>query len=108
MQKRGGIARSCATSVYFPTNTHREKRRPEKVNEFLVALKAKNGIFCIYVESFFDRDGKHYLKHTSNRDDAAHFSLERAEAVIEELKDYRVTGQVEWVEPLPDIEGLAN
>jgi hypothetical protein len=83
---------------------------------FIVALKAKNGEFCLYVEAFTRHNGKDYLKHTTKIEEAKRFSRLTAEDVVERVKEYRCTGRVEKVsvdnslrEPVdPAIESISN
>jgi len=70
--------------------------QPVEAN-FIVALKAKNGQFCLYVEAFTRHNGKDYLKHTSKIEEAKRFSRFTAEDVVERVKEYRCTGRVEKV-----------
>ena len=65
--------------------------------DFIVALKAKNGEFCLYVEAFTRSGGRDYLKHTTKIDEARRFSRFMAEDVVERVKEYRCTGRVERV-----------
>jgi hypothetical protein len=65
--------------------------------DFIVTLMAKNGQFCLFVEAFVKRNGKHYLKHTSRIEEAKRFSRFIAEDVVESVKEYRCTGRVERV-----------
>jgi hypothetical protein len=70
--------------------------QPVEAN-FIVALKAKNGKFCLYVEAFTRHNGKDYLKHTTKIEEAKRFSRFTAEDVVERVKEYRCTGRVEKV-----------
>ena len=65
--------------------------------DFVVSLKARNGEFCLFVQSFFKRNGKSYLKHTTDISEAKRFSRIIAEEVCEEVREYRCTGRVERV-----------
>jgi hypothetical protein len=64
---------------------------------FIVALRARNGEFCLYVEAFSRHGGKDYLKHTTKIEEAKRFSRFTAEDVVERVKEYRCTGRVEKV-----------
>lgn len=68
-------------------------------SDFIVALRAKNGEFCLYVEAFTRHNGKDYLKHTSKIEEAKRFSRFVAEDVLEQVREYRVTGRVERIAP---------
>lgn len=70
--------------------------QPVEAN-FIVALKAKNGEFCLYVEAFTRHNGKDYLKHTTKIEEAKRFSRFTAEDVVKRVEDYRCTGRVEKV-----------
>jgi hypothetical protein len=65
--------------------------------DFIVALKARNGEFCLFVESFIRRNGKSYLKHTTDIAQAKRMAKLTAMSVCDEVKDYRCTGRVERV-----------
>jgi hypothetical protein len=65
--------------------------------DFIVSLKARNQEFCLFVESFFTKNGKSYLKHTTDISLAKRFSRITAEEVVEQVKEYRCTGRVERV-----------
>jgi hypothetical protein len=67
--------------------------------DFIVALKARNQEFCLFVESFFTKNGKSYLKHTTDISLAKRLSRIGAEEVVEQVKEYRCTGRVERVSP---------
>lgn len=64
---------------------------------FIVALKAKNGEFCLYVKAFTRLNGKERLKHTTKISEAKRFSRFTAEDVVERVQEYRCTGRVEKV-----------
>jgi hypothetical protein len=76
----------------------RDFSQPLEAN-FVVALKAKNGEFCLFVESFFRRKGKDYMQHTSDIARAKRFAKLTAEDVVERLMEFRCTGRVERVSP---------
>ena len=67
--------------------------------DFVVALKAKNGEFCLYVEAFTRTNGRDYLKHTTKIEEARRFSRFTAEDVVAKVREYRCTGRVERVSP---------
>jgi hypothetical protein len=65
--------------------------------DFIVAVKARSGEFCLFVESFFRRNGKHYLRHTADITHAKRFAKITAQEVCAEVREYRCTGRVERV-----------
>lgn len=65
--------------------------------DFIVALRAKNGEFCLFVEAFFRKNGKNYLRHTTEISEAKRFARITAEEVVERVRDFRCTGRVERV-----------
>ena len=72
--------------------------QPVEAN-FIVALKAKNGQFGLFVEAFERRNGKDYLRHTIDIVKAKRFSRFTAEDVVKKVEEYRCTGRVEKVSP---------
>jgi len=74
-----------------------------RVESYVVALRAKNGEYSLYVEAFADRivdegDGlkeKSYLKHTTRLDEAKRYSLRDAEDVLRKIEEFRCKGRVE-------------
>ena len=72
--------------------------QPVEAN-FIVALKAKNGQFGLFVEAFERRNGKDYLRHTIDIVKAKLFSRFIAEDVVKKVEEYRCTGRVEKVSP---------
>jgi hypothetical protein len=67
--------------------------------DFIVALKAKSGGFDLFVEAFARKNGKEYLRHTSDIREARRFARFTAEDVVEQVKEYRCLGRVERVSP---------
>jgi hypothetical protein len=65
--------------------------------DFIVSLRARNGEFCLFVQAFFKKNGKEYLRHTTNLFEAKRYSRIMAEEACERVKEYRCTGRVERV-----------
>lgn len=65
--------------------------------DFIVSLKAKSGSYDLFVEAFVRKNGKSYLRHTSDIRAAKRFSKFTAFDVSEQVKEYRLSGQVERV-----------
>jgi hypothetical protein len=101
--------------VAITENKAADFSQPVEAN-FIVALKAKNGKFCLYVEAFTRHNGKDYLKHTTKIEEAKRFARFTAEDVVERVKEYRCTGRVEKIsgdntrhEPVdPALESIGN
>jgi hypothetical protein len=66
--------------------------------DYVVALKTRNGGYCLFVVSCEKRQGKPYLKHTSDISEAKRYSQAEAESVVEQVKEHRCTGRVERAE----------
>jgi hypothetical protein len=64
---------------------------------FIVALKARNGEFCLFFKAFTRKNGKSYMEHTTDISEAHRMSRLIAEDVAEEVKEYRCFGRVERV-----------
>lgn len=80
------------------TMTRRERDFSQPVcADFVVSLKARSGDYCLFVASFFKKNGKSYLKHTTDITEAKRFSRTMAEEVVDQVKEYRCTGRVERV-----------
>ena len=67
--------------------------------DFVVALKAKNGGYDLFVEVLTTKNGKGYLRHTSSIQEARRFTQPIAENIALKVQDYRCTGRVELVSP---------
>lgn len=65
--------------------------------DFIVSLKAKSGGYDLFIEAFTRKNGKSYLRYTSDIRDAKRFSKFVAADVVQQVKDYRCVGQVERV-----------
>lgn len=65
--------------------------------DFIVSLRARSGGFDLFVEAFTKKNGKSYLRHTSDIRDAKRFSKFTAQEVAEQVAEYRCTGRVERV-----------
>jgi hypothetical protein len=63
---------------------------------FVVALRAKNQEYCLYVQRFYRQDGREVLRHTSNLAEAKRYTREQAEQVVEQVATFRCKGRVEY------------
>lgn len=63
--------------------------------DFIVAIQARNGDFRFFFESFFERDGKKYLRRSKDIAKAKRFAKLTAEDVVKQVKRYGCTGRVE-------------
>jgi len=61
---------------------------------FLIAMKAKDGAFCLFVESLTEGDEKKFLKHTTMRTRAKTYSFTDALDAVELLKEYKITAKI--------------
>lgn len=75
---------------------------------FIVAFKDSNGHYRFFVQEFFLRRGKEFLRHTTEVEKAQRFSYPAAEKTVNKLGQFFCTGRIERISEQNHRETLPN